>query len=241
MKHTKGWTAPDALRNVKIREQKKIGDYVVADSIAGVVALAQMNVLEIHLWNSTVSKLEQPDRIIIDLDPGPEVAWKEVIASAQLVRTALDALGLRSFLKTTGGKGLHVVAPFVPQHDWDTCLAFSRGVAETILREDPRRYTTNLSKKGRERQILLDYLRNNRGSTAVAAFSTRARPGAPVSMPIAWDELGPRLRPDQFNLRNAPKRLERLKEDPWREYWTLRQRLTARALKAVGAATSPRS
>src|SRR6185436_10446628 len=147
------------------------------------------------------------DRVIIDLDPGPEVGWKDVVASAHVVRAAFEALGLRSFAKTTGGKGVHVVAPIVPQHDWDTCLAFARGVAETIARQDPTRYSTSLAKQGRERKILLDYLRNNRGSTAVAAFSTRARPGCAVSVPIEWDELTPRLKPDQYTIRNVGQRL----------------------------------
>ena len=234
MKHTRTWHPPAVIRQVRIREQKKTGDYAVVDSIAGVVALAQMNILEIHTWNATADRVEQPDRVIIDLDPGPEVAWKDVVAAAHAVRAAFEAVGLTSFAKTTGGKGVHVVAPFVRQHEWGTCLAFARGLAEAIARTDPDRYSTSLAKRGRERKILLDYLRNNRGSTAVAAFSTRARPGCPVSVPIGWDELTPRLRPDQFTLRNVRRRLARLKTDPWRDYWTVRQRLSAKALRSVG-------
>ena len=237
MKHTRTWSPPATIRQVKIREQKKIGDYAVVDSIGGVVALAQMNILEIHTWNTTVDHLERPDRVVIDLDPGPEVPWRDVVVAAHLVRGAFEALGLASFVKTTGGKGVHVVAPLVPQRDWDTCLAFARGFAETVVRQDPRRYTTALPKRGRERKILLDYLRNNRGSTSVAAFSTRARPRCPISVPIAWEELGRRLRPDQFRLANVRQRLRRLREDPWRDYWTTRQRLGARMLAAVGART----
>jgi bifunctional non-homologous end joining protein LigD len=237
MKHTRTWHPPDVIRQVRIREQKKVGDYAVVDAIAGVVALAQMNILEIHTWNTKVAHLERPDRIIIDLDPGPVVPWKEVVATAHLVRDALRALGLESFAKTTGGKGIHVVAPFVPQHGWDTCLAFARGVAEAIAREQPRRYSTALAKAGREDKILLDYLRNNRGSTAIAAFSTRARPGCPVSVPVAWDELTARSKPDRFGLRDVRRRLRRLKQDPWRDYWKCRQRLGASSLRAVGAAT----
>jgi bifunctional non-homologous end joining protein LigD len=235
MKHTRTWHPPAVIRQVRIREQKKVGDYAVVDTIAGIVALAQMNILEIHTWNTRVDHLEMPDRIIIDLDPGPEVRWKEVVATAHLVRDVLKTLGLASFAKTTGGKGVHVVAPFVPQHDWDTCLAFARGVAETIAREHPQRYSTSLAKAGREDKILLDYLRNNRGSTAVAAFSTRARPGCPVAVPIAWDELTPRLKPDRFDLRTVRERLRRLKNDPWREYGKVRQRLRTSALAAVRA------
>jgi bifunctional non-homologous end joining protein LigD len=235
MKHTRTWHPPAVIRQVKIREQKKVGDYAVVDSIEGVVALAQMNILEIHTWNARVEHLETPDRIIIDLDPGPEVRWREVVTTAHLVRDVLKTLGLVSFAKTTGGKGVHVVAPFVPQHDWDTCLAFARGVAEAIAREHPKRYSTSLAKAGREDKILLDYLRNNRGSTAVAAYSTRARPGCPVAVPIAWEELTARLKPDQFGLRNVRERLRRLKDDPWREYGKVRQRLRTSALAAVRA------
>jgi bifunctional non-homologous end joining protein LigD len=237
MKHTRTWHPPAAVRRVEIREQTKIGEYAVVDDAAGVVALAQMNVLEIHTWNARVARLEQPDRVILDLDPGPAVAWKDVVAAAFLVRDAFAALGLRSFVKTTGGQGLHVAAPFVPRHDWDTCLAFARGLARTIARADPRRFTTALAKRGRERKILLDYLRNTRGGTAVAAFSTRARPGCPVSTPIDWDELSPRLRPDQFRLATMRRRVGRLRHDPWRDFWRSRQRLGARALAAVGAAS----
>ena len=221
------------LRRIPIRERDKTSEYVVADGLPGVIALVQMSVLEIHTWNATADHLERPDRIIIDLDPGPETPWPQVIEAARLVWTAFDTLGLASFVKTTGGKGLHVVAPFKPERDWETCLAFSRGVSEFIVRQDPTRYTTALPKKGRERKILLDYLRNHRGSTAVAAFSTRARAGAPVSVPIAWEELSPRLKSDHFTVANLRRRLRRLKDDPWRDYWTLRQRISAKALAAV--------
>jgi len=197
MKHSHTW-APTGLRRVQISEKRKIGEYLVADSIAGVVGLAQMNVLEIHTWNAVAARLEQPDRIIFDLDPGPRVAWPALITAAQLVRSALEQLGLRSFVKTTGGRGLHVVVPLAPGASWDVCLDFSRAVAEIVTGVDPRSYTTTFAKAGREAKILIDYLRNNRGSTAVAAFSTRARPGAPVSVPLDWDELSPRLRSDHF-------------------------------------------
>jgi len=225
--------AADGLRRVPIREHDKTSEYVVAEGLPGVIALVQMSVLEIHTWNATAAELERPDRVVIDLDPGPDVQWPQVIEAARLVRMAFDTLGLGSFVKTTGGKGLHVVAPLVPERDWETCLAFSRGVSEFIVRQDPTRYTTALPKKGRARKILLDYLRNNRGSTAVAAFSTRAREGAPVSVPIAWEELSPRLKSDHFRVGNLRQRLRRLKDDPWRDYWTLRQRISAKALAAV--------
>ncbi len=221
------------LRRIPIREKDKTREYAVVDGFPGLMALVQMSILEIHTWNAMADRLEQPDRVVIDLDPGPEVPWPQVVEAARLVRTAFDTLGLASFLKTTGGKGLHVVAPFKPERDWDTCLAFSRGVSEAIVRQDPKRYTTAMPKKGREKKILLDYYRNHRGSTSVAAFSTRAYAGAPLSVPVAWDELGPKLKPNQFTVANLRQRLARLKDDPWREYWTVRQRITQKALAAV--------
>jgi bifunctional non-homologous end joining protein LigD len=156
-----------------------------------------------------------------------------VLAAAELVRVAFETLGLQSFVKATGGKGLHVVAPVAPERDWATCLAFARGVSETIVRHDPKTYTTTMTRRGREKKILLDYYRNQRGSTAIAPFSTRARPGAPVAAPLAWDELSSRRRSDHFTVASLPARLARLRHDPWREYWTVRQRISAKALATV--------
>ena len=224
---------PDVLRRVDIQEKDDVNQYSVVDALPGLMALVQMSILEIHPWNSIADDLERPDRVIIDLDPGPEVGWPQVLEAAELVRVAFETLGLESFVKTTGGKGLHVVVPFVPDHDYETCLGFARGVSEFIVRQHPKLYTTAMPKRGREKKILLDYYRNHRGSTAIAAFSTRARDGAPVAVPLAWDELGPKLRSDQFTVANVRTRLARLKRDPWREYWTLRQRISAEALAAM--------
>ena len=151
------------------------------------------------------------------------------------MRDALRALRLESYAKTTGGRGLHVVIPIVPERDWTECLAFARGLAIAIERQDPRRYTTRFAKAGREAKILLDYLRNNRTNTSIAAFSARARPGAPVSVPVSWTELTPRLDPLQFTVRSVPRRLERLRRDPWEGYFRARQRLTGSSLRATGA------
>jgi bifunctional non-homologous end joining protein LigD len=224
MKHSKLW-APKELRRVKIREKKKIGDYLVIESAAAIVALVQMNVLEIHTWNATVDHLECPDRMIFDLDPGPHVEWPDVVAAARLVRTTLRKLRLESFVKTTGGSGLHVVVPIVPAARWEDCLAFSRVVSESIAAGDPERYTTRFARAGREQRILIDYLRNNRTNTAVAAYSTRAKPSAPVSVPLRWEELSPRTRPSSFTATTLPRRLANLRADPWQDYWKLRQRI----------------
>lgn len=234
MKHSKVW-APPVLRRVRIKEKKKLGEYLIADSLEAVIGLVQMDVLEIHTWNTKADDVERPDRIVLDLDPGPDVRWAQVVEAARLVRSVLQAVGLASFVKTTGGHGLHVVVPLVPERRWDECLAFSRTLAEVLVRQHPRRYTTAYAKAGRERQILIDYLRNNRTNTSVSAFSTRARAGAPVSMPIAWDELGGRLRPNAFTVRNAAGRLRALRDDPWKAYWKTRQRIDARVLEALSA------
>jgi bifunctional non-homologous end joining protein LigD len=184
-----------------------------------------MDILEIHTWNSTFERLEEPDRLVFDIDPGPEVPWAWVIEGARLVRGVLKRLRLESFVKTTGGRGLHVVVPLAPRATWDQCLSFSREIAEAIERRQPDRYTTAFAKAGRERKLLIDYLRNNRTNTSIAAFSTRARPAATVSMPIAWEHLTPRLRPDRFTVQTVPAHLSRQKKDPWDRYWKLRQRL----------------
>jgi bifunctional non-homologous end joining protein LigD len=232
MKHSKLW-APPALTRVKIQEKTKVGDYLVIESPEALISLAQMNILEIHTWNTRYEKVDCADRIILDLDPGPDVAWTAVIAAARRVRALLETLGLESFVKTTGGKGLHVVIPLEPRHDWSECLAFSRAVAELMARHEPERFTTTFAKRGRERQILIDYLRNNRTNTSVAAFSTRARDGATVSVPLSWTELTPKLNPAEFTVETVPARLARQKKDPWAGYFTAKQRLTKKSLVAL--------
>ena len=230
VRHTKAW-GPSALRRVQIQEKTKVGEYLVADSVAAIVSLAQMGMLEIHTWNSTDNDIERPNRIIWDLDPGEAIAWPEVVAAARVVRAVLDTLGLASWVKTTGGRGLHVVTPIARHRDWSECLAFARNVAQFIERHEPALFTTALPKRGRERKIFIDYLRNNRTNTAVAAFSTRARPGAPVSTPITWDELGDRR--ELFTIVNVPRRLAKLRRDPWVDYWSSHQRVTAPAFRSV--------
>ena len=232
MKHSKVW-APEPLRRIDVREKTKTGEYLVADDLAGIVALVQMGVLEIHTWNTREGNLERPDRLVIDLDPGEQVDWRRVIAAARLVRKAFEALDLEAYCKTTGGRGLHVVVPLVPHADWSGCLAFTRALSEALERADPDSYTTRFAKRGRERKILVDYLRNNRANTSVAAYSTRARPGAPVSVPVSWDELRPSLSAAAHTIGSVPSRVARLARDPWQGYWTSRQKLTAKAIRAV--------
>jgi len=220
-----GYWAPESLRRVKIQEKRKVGVYLVVDSLASLIGLVQIGILEIHTWNSVVERLEQPDRVVFDLDPGPGVQWTEVIECARLVREALRGLGLESFVKTTGGKGLHVVMPLTPGPSWEETARFSRAVAESTARANPRRYVTRMAKAERHGKIFIDYLRNIRGATSVAAYSTRAKPEATVSVPLAWDELSPRITSDHFTIANLRARLAGLAADPWEAYWKTRQAL----------------
>lgn len=233
MRHARVWgSAP--LRRVTIPEKTKVGEYLVADTTAAVVALAQMGVVEVHTWNTRTGAVELPDRIVLDLDPGPAVPFAEVVRGARLLREVLASVGLDSWVKTTGGVGLHVVAPIRAEHDWSVCLAFAKNVARAIEDRYPDRYTTWLPKQGREKKILIDYLRNNRTNTSISAYSPRARAGAPVSTPVTWEELS-RVAPAKLTLLTVPRRLARLKEDPWKGYFRCKQRLTAKVIAAVDA------
>jgi bifunctional non-homologous end joining protein LigD len=222
-----GERAPSHVRVVKIQEKTKVGDYMIVDDETALLSLAQRNIVEFHTWNSTADTIERPNRIVLDLDPGPKVPWRDMVTAARLVRTALESVGLESWLKTTGGKGLHVVAPILPKVDWARCLEFARSVAATIAEHEPARYTTRFAKAGRESQILIDYLRNNRTNTAVAAYSVRARPNAPISVPLDWDELTPKLDPAKWTIKTIGRRLKQFSEghDPWAGYFRSRQAL----------------
>lgn len=234
MKHSKVW-APPALRRVSIQEKTKVGEYLIADTPAAVVSLVQMDVLEMHTWNTRIENVERPDRIVFDIDPGRYVAWKQVVETARLVRRMLETVGLASFPKTTGGAGLHVVVPISPRADWSECLEFSRALAEAIERYSPELYTTAFAKAGRERKILIDYLRNNRTNTSIAAFSARAKKGAPISMPLTWEEVTNSLDPSTWTVLTAERRLKSLRRDPWKGYWTSRQRFSKNATAALQA------
>ena len=212
---------------MKIQEKTKAGEYLVVDSLPALIGLVQIGILEIHTWNSVVQHLERPDRVMFDLDPGPGVEWRRVADAARLVRERLQTVRLESFLKTTGGKGLHVVVPLRASATWDECRAFARRLAEDLEHAEPKAYVARMAKAERKGKIFIDYLRNTRGATSIAAFSTRATPEAPVSVPRAWDELTPRLRSDHYTIATLPRRLADLKADPWAAYWTLRQKLPA--------------
>jgi bifunctional non-homologous end joining protein LigD len=191
-----------------------------------------MGVLEVHPWGSRNEDLEHPDRLIFDLDPDESLPWSTVTEAAAEVRARLKKIGLTSFLKTTGGKGLHVVIPMEPTLDWPAAKDFAHRFVMSMERQNPRLYLTKMTKSARVGKIYLDYLRNERGATAVAPFSPRARSGASVSMPLAWSELdGPR-RP-VFHVANLADWRSRLAKDPWKALVTIRQTIRPDLLKSV--------
>ena len=208
------------------------GEEVLAiDRLEGLIALVQSGVLEVHVWGTTIDRLDLCDRLVFDLDPGPGVAWKAVIAAAREVRGRLDDLGLESFVKTSGGKGLHVVAP-IAGAAWEEAKDFTHAVALEMAADSPDRYVSKMTKSLREGKIFVDYLRNGRGATAVAAYSSRARKGAPVSVPISWDEVKPALTADKFTVLNLRQRLARLGNDPWAEIAKVKQKLPSLGMKS---------
>ena len=225
---------PKAVHSVEIQDEKgKTSPYLMVDDLPGLMALVQMGALELHVWGSRAERLEYPDRMVFDLDPDEGLPWTQVVDAADLVRDRLGKMGLQSWVKTTGGKGLHVVVPLSGKQTWDEVKAFSQALAEQLVKDVPDRYTSKMSKAGRKGKLFIDYLRNGRGATAVAAYSTRARSGATVSTPVEWDELR-RLTPGQFTVTTVPRRLQTLKHDPWKEFWNVRQSITQSARRAVG-------
>jgi bifunctional non-homologous end joining protein LigD len=202
------------------------------DTLAALIGAVQMNVIEFHTWNATTRRIEKPDRVTFDLDPGEGVQWPTMQEAARLVHAFLDELGLKSFLKTSGGKGLHVVVPLTPRDEWDAVKDFSKAVTEHLAKVLPARFSAKSGPRNRVGKIFVDYLRNGRGATTVAAFSARARPGMGVSIPCAWDELSGLTGGDHWTVASAAERLA-LKDDPWAEYGKTRQTLTAARRKLM--------
>jgi bifunctional non-homologous end joining protein LigD len=223
-----------AIHRLPLRDGKSVKNGLVIDSLGGLIALVQMGVLEIHAWGSTAKRIERPDRLTFDLDPAPGLPWKIVREATFELRDLLMDLGLGAFVKTTGGKGLHVVVPITPTLDWKRTKVFAKAVAESMVAAKPELYVATMSKAKRADKIFIDYLRNARSATAICAYSTRARAGAPVAMPLRWDELKADLREDHFNIRNVPARLRKLLKDPWDGYEAARRSITAATRKRLG-------
>lgn len=227
--HKKGM--PPALKSVPIEESGgDIAQYLMIDDVAGLIAIAQIGGLEIHPWGARVGMLEHPDRVIFDLDPDPSVAFEEVRAAARDVRDLLQTAGLASFPLVTGGKGIHVVAPLDTSQNWDVVKGFARGVASKLAENEPERFVATMAKARRKGRIFIDWLRNERGATAIAPYSPRARPLASVATPVAWAEL-PRI--EAANVFTIPIILQRIKRktDAWSDYATTRQRISREALR----------
>jgi bifunctional non-homologous end joining protein LigD len=223
-----------SVPRVAIKEGETVREYAYVRSLADIVALVQHGVLEFHIWGCRVQDIEHPDLLVFDLDPAPDVAWQEVLRTARELRERLQGLGLTAFPRTTGGKGLHLVVPLQPEADWETLKSFALAVSELHARDEPRLLTTNMSLAKRHGRIYLDYLRNTRGSTAIASYSPRARPGAPVAVPLRWDELGPAVRSDHYSVETLRRRLGALRADPWEGFFEAAVPLGAEMLKAVG-------
>jgi bifunctional non-homologous end joining protein LigD len=196
---------------------------LVVDSAEGLVSAAQLNVVEFHTWNSTTAQIDRPDRIVFDLDPGEGVPWAHLQEAALLTRTLLEELGLHGWLKTSGGKGLHVVVPLKPKLDDAEAKEFARAVVAHMARTIPQRFVAKSGAGNRVGRIFIDYLRNGHGQTTVAAFSARARPGLGVSMPVAWEQLAELKSGAQWTVRTARDHLSLQRSDPWADFWKSRQ------------------
>ncbi|HLV83515.1 MAG TPA: DNA ligase D [Devosia sp.] len=225
---------PDAMKSLLVTE-KDGGeeDYFYIDNLAGLIAGTQMNVLEWHLWGARTKDIEKPERIIFDIDPDEGLGFAEVRAAASDIRDVLDALGLKSYPLVSGGKGVHVIAPLTPRVEWPTVKAFCKNLAQRMADDQPDRYVATMSKAKRKGKLFIDYLRNERGSTAIAPWSSRSREGAPAAVPVSWEELKTVKAANQFSLAMAAERAKA--PDPWADYFELDQSITKAMLKAIGA------
>ena len=214
------------IEHLVIASKNGESTYTLINDLTGLIQLIQLGVLELHTWGSSKWDINKADRLIFDLDPADDLPWRKTTEAAMLVRSLLEEIGLQSFVKTTGGKGLHIVAPIIPEHDWTTIKAFAKSIATHLENTIPDRFTANMSKEKRKGKIFVDYLRNGHGATAIAAYSTRAKPYAPISTPLFWDELGEEIRSDTFTITNIRNRLSSLKEDPWKDYPLLKQHIS---------------
>jgi bifunctional non-homologous end joining protein LigD len=227
---------PKTLRRIEIPEKEGTSIYLVADDLPALLSLVQMGVLEIHVWGAREPQLEKPDRVVFDFDPDTGLAWERVSEAALALRRRFEEIGLESFVKATGGKGLHVVLPLRPSLYWDGIKAFAKAMAQELAERHPTAFTTSLAKKARSGRIFIDYLRNQRGATAIAAYSTRARAHAPVAAPLSWEEVASGIRSDAFTVATMGERLRRQKRDPWHGIAEVKQSLPAALLRKLKVA-----
>jgi len=233
-RHLAMGASPGDVKTFK-RERSSKGYYIYIDSHSALITLVQNGAVEMHTWGATGPDVQHPDRITMDLDPDEGLPWPKLVMATQMTRTVIEALKLRCFLKTTGGKGLHVVIPIAPKLGWPEVKEFSRYIAEFLVRAEPKLFTAKVSKERREGKVFADYLRNSETASAVAAFAARARRGAGVSTPLAWDELAEADDVRQrYSVQTLAKRLARLDKDPWQEYWKTKQSITPAMWRALG-------
>ncbi|MCF7202535.1 non-homologous end-joining DNA ligase [Pseudomonas oligotrophica] len=206
---------------------------IQADSITAVIEAVQMGTLEFHTWNARSDRIERPDRVIFDLDPDPALPWARMVEATELTLALLDELGLRAFLKTSGGRGMHLVVPLDRYSDWDCVRSFAQAVAQRLSREQPARIASKMGAQNRVGRIFVDYLRNQRGASTVAAYSVRARPGLGVSLPVGLAEVRQLEGADQWRLDNVRDYLKARSTDPWADYASTRQRLGRELLERL--------
>jgi bifunctional non-homologous end joining protein LigD len=218
---------PESIEDIEVTETDGVEHHMAVHDLAGLAALVQFGALEIHVWGARADQIERPDMLVIDLDPAEDVPWPRVVESAFEVRERLDDLGLTSFVKTTGGKGLHLVVPIQRRTDYDEVKEFTHALARDLTARAPDRFIATMTKSKRGGKIFVDYLRNGRGATAICPYSARRRPGAPVATPISWRELTDELSPSELNVRTVPERLR--SRDPWSGFFALRQSITKAA------------
>lgn len=219
-----GSGAPDGIEELAVPGFEESGAYLYIRNARGLVALVQMGVLEMHPWGVRIDRPDRPDRVIFDLDPGEGLAFDDVVEGALRLKDLLAGMGLASFAKTTGGKGLHVVVPIERRYPWKAAKGFARAVAQRMAEEEPKRYLTRAALAERRGRIFIDYLRNDATATAIAPYSTRARPGAPVATPLDWHEVEPGLDARAFTIETVPKRLAAA-GDPWEKIGSAAQRI----------------
>ncbi|MBX8487639.1 DNA ligase D [Pseudomonas cichorii] len=210
------------------------------DTVQALIGATQMGAIEFHTWGATHDRIETPDHLVLDLDPDPALPWRSMIEATQMLLAVLEELGLEAFLKTSGGKGMHIIVPLARQADWDSVKAFAKAIAEFVSRQLPERFTAVMGPKNRVGRIFVDYLRNTRGGSTVTAYSVRARPGLPVSVPISRDELEGLQSARQWHIGNLEQRLRQLGSDPWAGYRN-RQRITQKMWKQLGAEPTRRT
>ncbi|MGI8853501.1 MAG: DNA ligase D [Methyloceanibacter sp.] len=224
----------EAIKQVPISGGESKKPYLYIDSEKGLFGLVQIGSLEIHDWGVSLAHIKEPDRLVLDLDPDEDLDFAVLKAAAEEVRDFLADLGLKSFLKATGGKGLHLVAPITPKQGWPEVKSFAKAIADALVAARPGRYTANPLKRTRVGKIFVDYLRNQRGGSSIANYSTRAKKGAPVASPLRWDELKSLTSGAPYTVKTLPARLKKLKSDPWEGFFSTRQSITAKARKALG-------